>query len=523
MTTQYTYPSLGEAIKYFVSTMGILPRKNEVKENTNTSEAEKKKIQKQIERLAREEGHLQAQFDALIPSINNYLKDSISCPIVAAQICSVANKLHDSYKELLVSQGTFMSQRDTVLYFIKNFAIEACVTESSLAYLIYQDLRPDAVWPEEDFWYLPEERDGKIVWPITNAMKWAYSVTDLSQTQFHKPADSQDVFNRLENNLKNASKWTRGKSIPSMLGLTKNIRDSLEAQENNGKKIPSEVKDSILATTSLSLALTSLAQDVKRNYGNETLFQLTDQIKKYVYWIREDIDEFQKNYSEEIQLREIDDNISAQKLKYKMLSTYIPFFHDKCQQARHPISEYILNQKSIDRAMVNWLAKKYGNYAAKVPEYAYDISPVNVPEGFSLLMPIALTMINDNNITSKDIDDFSNSLQAYNLDKQLPWVTDWLYGGYYYKKDDFEKAHQHFQKSFQYGKYRAGNTFYRTLNQHIELCAKLDKWREFKKSALWAKYLGIPVRWLRDEEPTDENLRVAYNFLGLKNCKYPRL
>ena len=174
MITQYTYPSLGEAIKYFVSTMGILPRKNEVKEDTNTSEVEKKKIQKQIERLAREEGHLQAQFNALIPSINTYLTDSISCPIVAAQICSVANKLHESYKELLVGQGTFMSQRDTVLYFIKNFAIEACVTESSLAYLIYQDLRSDAVWPEEDFWYLPEERDGKIVWPIANAMKWAW-------------------------------------------------------------------------------------------------------------------------------------------------------------------------------------------------------------------------------------------------------------------------------------------------------------------------------------------------------------
>jgi len=308
-----------------------------------------------------------------------------------------------------------------------------------------------------------------------------------------------------------------------MLGLTKNIRDSLEAQENNEKKIPSELKDSILATTSVSLILTSLAQDIKKYYGNKTLFQLIEQIKQYVTWIGEDIHELHRVYLEEVKSRKINNKKLAIELKNEMLSYFIPSFYEKCHQARHPISKHILYNGYIDREMVRRIANQYGSYAARAPEYAYDNNQVIVPEGFSLLIPIALSMINDQKTTLKDIENFNSALHAYNLQKKVPWVVDWIYGGYYYRNDDFEKAHKHFSKSFQNGKYRAGNIFYRTLNQHIEVCAKLDKWREFKKAALWAKYLGIPVRWLRDEESTDENLRVAYRYLGLKNCKYPRL
>ena len=42
--------------------------------------------------------------------------------------------------------------------------------------------------------------------------------------------------------------------------------------------------------------------------------------------------------------------------------------------------------------------------------------------------------------------------------------------------------------------------------QYVELAAKNDDRRRFKKGIEWAQYVGIKVRWLRDDEPTEKKL-----------------
>jgi hypothetical protein len=53
------------------------------------------------------------------------------------------------------------------------------------------------------------------------------------------------------------------------------------------------------------------------------------------------------------------------------------------------------------------------------------------------------------------------------------------------------------------------------VNQYVEVAAKNDDRRRFKKGLEWAKYLGIRVRWLRDDEPTEEKLDYAYFMLKI--------
>ena len=59
------------------------------------------------------------------------------------------------------------------------------------------------------------------------------------------------------------------------------------------------------------------------------------------------------------------------------------------------------------------------------------------------------------------------------------------------------------------------------LNQYIESCAKMKKWVKFKKGVAWATYLGIEVRWIRDNPESKETLEYAYEMLGMAN--YPVL
>ena len=97
----------------------------------------------------------------------------------------------------------------------------------------------------------------------------------------------------------------------------------------------------------------------------------------------------------------------------------------------------------------------------------------------------------------------------------------WLRAVFCYRAEKYDEAFGYFKKAFSNAQYRAGTNQYKLVNQYVEVSAKLDKWQQFKKGVEWATYLGIKVRWIRDEEQIQENLRNAYNILKVAN--YPQL
>lgn len=89
-------------------------------------------------------------------------------------------------------------------------------------------------------------------------------------------------------------------------------------------------------------------------------------------------------------------------------------------------------------------------------------------------------------------------------------MVPWLRGVYHYRKDEFAVAMPHFQAAFENAKYRAGKNQYKLVNQYVEVAAKNGDRRAFKKGIEWAQYLGIKVRWLCDDELTEEKLDYVY-------------
>lgn len=51
------------------------------------------------------------------------------------------------------------------------------------------------------------------------------------------------------------------------------------------------------------------------------------------------------------------------------------------------------------------------------------------------------------------------------------------------------------------------------MNQYVEVAAKNNKWSEFKKGIEWAKFLGFEIRWLREKEPTKENMESVFKIM----------
>jgi hypothetical protein len=61
--------------------------------------------------------------------------------------------------------------------------------------------------------------------------------------------------------------------------------------------------------------------------------------------------------------------------------------------------------------------------------------------------------------------------------------------------------------------YCAGKNQYKLVNQYVEVAVKNNKFTNFKKGIEWAQFLDINIRWLRDKEPTKENLDYVYTIM----------
>lgn len=105
----------------------------------------------------------------------------------------------------------------------------------------------------------------------------------------------------------------------------------------------------------------------------------------------------------------------------------------------------------------------------------------------------------------------------------MEWVFQWSYANYYYMKNAYVKSFDYYKKAFYLSKYSVGKDQCLLVNQYIEICAKNKNYREFKKGVSWAKYLDIPVRWLRniDDPESEENLKYIYSWFAI--CNYSKL
>jgi len=130
--------------------------------------------------------------------------------------------------------------------------------------------------------------------------------------------------------------------------------------------------------------------------------------------------------------------------------------------------------------------------------------------------------LKDGTQVSKDqIEQFGTELKHGQADLYLPWILDWIYGAFYYRNKQYEIAYPFFKSAFEAARYCAGKDQYKLVNQYVQLAAKNNKRSDFKKGIEWAQFLGIEIRWLRKDEPTEEKL--DFVFYMMKTANYGAL
>lgn len=518
MSRDTCFATQGELVKLAYDAFGVLPRKGSRRTSKEASrdgidETQKKAIQKQLARLAEEEGGLLSNFGQVIQALSSILTAYLPSIQIMSAIGDPLDDLLEAYSRLVCEEGTYLSKAETLRYFISIRAIPLLVVSLNQSLLKYRVADLALEMPEEKFWYLPTvAEDGRLVMPLEKVMRWVYVRCDLSQTQFHYPGKSpRSNNNTLQQNLDNAIKWMRGPRLPALSTLFRNFEESFAALAQSGPEIPKELQASVLVTLMVARVSSYLAREISDAYDHQYLADVCNQFRDYALWIADDVNEFKAELAPVMLRQESPESALLEWLN--ACSHYWAFFGHKLAAVADAVQR--LNDARpgapLRDDVLAALKSKYGLFAVcSLSDRIQRQSAFLPPDGFVELLYQGFELKNDPATQVGQIDEYAAQVAAYGLDEQLCWMVPWLRGVYQYRKEEFKAAMPHFQAAFENAKYRAGKDQYKLVNQYVEVAAKNDDRRAFKKGIEWAQYLGLKIRWLRDDEPTEEKLDFVY-------------
>ena len=516
MSTKVCFATQGELIKLAYDAFGVLPRKKAAHDDFD--EEAKKGIQKQLGRLAKEEGRLISNFGEATRILSYILTGYLPSTRIMAAIGDPLGDLYDAYNEMVCNEGTFLNKAETLRYFISIKAVRLLVVSLNQSLLRYKIADFELDTPDDEFWHLPSTtEDGKLTLPLEKVMRWAYQRCDISQTQFHYPGKNAATNNAaLQHNLENAINWTRGSTLPALPALIENFKDSFKALAEHGREVPKPMQASILTALILARVASYIAKEIVQAYDADYLVDVCTQFRDYSLWIAEDVNEFKAEIQPVMQRQESPEVALA--VWSRACSDYWGFFYAKADAVVDTVTRLkdARPNQPLREDVIAELTSKYGQFAVCTCMDIYhrkiSLSP---PDGFGEMLMLGFALKRDPGIQWSQIDEYADQIKAYGLEEHLCWMEPWLRAVYHYRNEDFKTAMNYYQAAFDYAKYRAGKQQYDLVNQYVEVAAKNDKWQWFKKGVEWAQYLGIKVRWLRDDEPTEEKLKFVYGMLKI--------
>lgn len=519
------FPTQGEIIRFAYDAAGVLPRKHG--DLLDFDETDKKTTQKTLERLASEKGHLSDRFSELTRSLAYVISGSIPSFRINLAIGDTLFDLFDVYNYCIRSNGSYLDKPGTIRWFLSDAAICRLVLSVNKHMLRFNVPADTLSTPDDSFWFMPSVDGETVTWPLAKVMKWAYSVCDTTQTLFHDPNKNASIgdYNRKQD-LDNASNWLSAKSLPSWPALLCSFNDAFELLAScklpeNNRDIPETTRESIRTALFIARFSTYVCREIKHHYGLEYLAEIIEHYRRISKWISHDVAELKAVTANLLSKHSVGSD-QDDSVRMKISEKFWKRFNEKAMHFEDTMATLVgqRSERSLPDNVLKLLVDRYGEFLVlPMIERLTEKNSHAVPKGFAEGVLDGMALKANKNATNDDIDRYEKHLQSSGVAHLMPWLVPWLRGIQLYRQDKFESAFEHFKSAFELGKYCAGNRQYELVNQYVEVCAKVDRWRDFKKGIEWARYLHIEIRHLGSDEPTEKNLRSV--FALMKRYVYP--
>ena len=516
--TKYSFPSLGQTIRFTVDILGVLPRKRS--DIDSLDETSKKRIQKKLQRLADEEGRLEENIGEIIAELSEIIGSAVKRDEIRFAICETLCDVYEVYSSTIKSDGTFLSEEETIKWFCINHAIPRLAFSVAKHLLRTNMSGLGFIYPSDQDWYLPTVENGSISWPLAKVMRWIYDLLDIKLERFHYSNRAIGAnYYQQEQNIENARKWVKGSHTPSWGGLHWTFSRAFEnlavsEAESENLNFPVAFRNNLYCILFIARLSTDLCKRVEKSYGVAFLEQCIERYKQHRKWLASEV---QMNRNEVEYVLEKNQDLLSQEnvIWYQISDRYWRMVAERMYQCSAKIQEILDGGGKVNavKDSEGRLIQQFGEYPVRsCMSILEDRYQTKIPDGFVEAFGRALTM-KSSTLSDFDIDSYESDLKKQNLDEQLRWVGPWLRAVIRYKNEDYEGAMPFAEYAFNHAKYSAGLKQYDLINLYVELAAKNKDMKRFKKGIEWARFVGLKIRWLRDSEPTDENIRFAFDML----------
>jgi hypothetical protein len=505
-----SFPTQGEVIQFVFDALGVLPRKND--DDASLDETGKKSIQKALQRLALEEGALDQRLGEMVRALSFLVAGTVK-PRVCLVLGDILSDLFEIYQNTLRDEGTFLTKSDTVKWFSLEsaaFRLPISVAKHLQRYNVAAD---GLVTPAEIYWYLPTRGPDGWIWPLEKVMRWAYQLAGISAQKFHCP-DGVGHSTQAQN-YDSAKNWLtgRGRGAPTWATLLKNFNQSFDAldqrqTEPNCSPLSENQKNSIRMALFAARATTYISKSMLAHHGDAVLQEFCLRYDIVANCVVEDAQKVSNCVQRIITKQNI--SLSEQDGLWEAVCTdYWRQFADNQYEVTQALNNNrITNAEAVDISCRRGLLASlpFQKPEAFAPQHS-------IPDGFSEAISDGFALRKNSDLSIDKIEEYAARLDDCGLSHVLPWMVPWQKATYHYRAERYEDAYPFIQDAFEKAQYCAGRNQYLLLNKYIELAAKNNKWRDFKRGIEWATYLGFEVRWLRQDEPTDENLQFVYEVM----------
>lgn len=518
------FPTLGQLIKFAYAATGVLPRK--YGEQGDLTESEKKTIQTQLNRLAKEKGSLSGPLGERIRQLAFVVAGAIKSQKVNFAIGESVMDLFEVYNKVVREDGTFLDERDSIRWICRAYVIPRLALSIQKHLLRFNLAAEGFVTPDETDWFLPTLTETGITWPLAKVMDWVYQTSNTSQTRFHHPdKGARTDCPAQAQNLENAADWGKGRRLPSWPMLHRNFSmsmDRLATIENPlyRRELPEALRESIVQALFLARVSTYVCDAIAQAYGPAFLGKLVEQFKRHSLLLAQELDEFRKGVATYINEAQVPPE-SVDQVWFEASEAHWAWFHDRAEHLGNVLQ--MLAQRhagDLPDGLIGELVTTYGHYSVRGAVEKWEITQeFELPEGFAEAVAEGMSLHANPSCSAEDVSGYVDVLRRNKLEAHLPWIGPWLHAAVCYRRQDYEAAFDQVEDAFEQAKYCAGASQAKLVNRYIELAAKTDRWKSFKNGVEWARYLGIPVRVLREDEPTDDRLRAVFAFM--KKVQFP--
>lgn len=497
------------------------------------SDSENKKlVQKQLQRLANEEGNISESLELLLNIFRHNLEAFVNDERVVGAISHSVLLVFNKYEEVVKNEGSCVSRKHVYKWLIENVLLSTIVFAQHKYFLMFNIPASGLIAPEDKYWWLPEIDERGIGWPLGKAFKWIYASLNINQTHFHYPDHNnltQKIDYRLRQNLENASEWQQGKRDPGLVNLLQNLDDSLQAmestpQEKYRRKIDAKTRASLRIVLFIARVSTIISKMLAENLGQNFLKTVVDEFKRQDRRLRKTSRPLRHHVDEIRRTWGITKQSQMDRVWWRHSVTFwedveasfirnIPMI--QAWQREHANSE-------LGFSRLRFLLTHMGSfYSGQYLIQERVIKQKWYPLRFFELHDRGLKLKNSGATTIKEIEIYGLELKKENLEQNLRWLENWIWGAYYYRQENWHEAYPRFRCAFEQAKYTGGKHQYKLINQFVEISAKNNKWRDFKRGVSWAKYLGFEIRWQRGTDGSEDDMKYAYELM--KKADYPVL